>query len=73
MERSIQTLMVILVATVLLLGAAFKSSCAAGANEQLIEAAKSEGTVSYYTTMTLSQSKKVADKFQVKYPFLKVN
>jgi iron(III) transport system substrate-binding protein len=43
----------------------------AGSNPQLIEAAKSEGVVSYYTTMTLSQSKKVVDKFQQKYPFIK--
>ena len=49
------------------------SSSQAGSNPKLIEAAKSEGTVAYYTTMTLSQSKKVADKFQTKYPFLKVD
>jgi len=73
MERSVQLLWVILIATVLLPGAAFKSLCLAGADAKLLEAAKSEGTVSYYTTMTLSQSKKVADKFQAKYPFLKVN
>ena len=42
------------------------SSAQAGSNPQIIEAAKSEGTVAYYTTMTLSQSKKVADKFQAK-------
>jgi iron(III) transport system substrate-binding protein len=45
----------------------------AGFTSKLVEAAKSEGTVAYYTTMTLSQSKKVADKFQAKYPFLKVD
>lgn len=73
MERSVQSLWVILIATVLLLGAAFKSLCLAGADTKHLESAKSEGTVSYYTTMTLSQSKKVADKFQAKYPFLKVN
>jgi iron(III) transport system substrate-binding protein len=44
----------------------------AGSNPKLIEAAKNEGVVAYYTTMTLSQSKKVADKFQAKYPFMKV-
>ncbi|HVO95626.1 MAG TPA: extracellular solute-binding protein [Terriglobales bacterium] len=38
---------------------------------KLVEASKSEGAVSYYTTMTLSQSKKVVDKFQTKYPFIK--
>jgi iron(III) transport system substrate-binding protein len=43
----------------------------AGDNDQIIEAAKSEGNVSFYTTMTLSQSKKVVDKFQKKYPFIK--
>src|SRR5215468_35925 len=43
----------------------------AGSNPQLMEAAKQEGNVSYYTTMTLSQSKKVVDKFQQKYPFIK--
>jgi len=42
----------------------------AGANPQIIEAAKQEGKVSYYTTMTLSQSKKVVDRFQQKYPFI---
>jgi hypothetical protein len=42
----------------------------AGSNAQLIEGAKREGALSYYTTMTLSQSKKVIDKFQQKYPFI---
>ena len=44
----------------------------AGSNSKLIEAARNEGNVAYYTTMTLSQSKKVADKFQAKYPFIQV-
>ena len=46
------------------------SAARAGANPKIIEAAKEEGKVSYYTTMTLSQSKKVVDKFQQKYPFI---
>ena len=46
------------------------SGAQAGANPQIIEAAKQEGKVSYYTTMTLSQSKKVVDRFQQKYPFI---
>ena len=46
------------------------SAAQAGANPQIIEAAKQEGKVSYYTTMTLSQSKKVVDRFQQKYPFI---
>lgn len=40
---------------------------------KLIETAKKEGELVYYTTMTLSQSKKVVDKFQKKYPFLTVD
>lgn len=47
------------------------SSSRAGADPKLIENAKSEGAVSFYTTMTLSQSKKVVDRFQKKYPFIK--
>ena len=42
----------------------------AGSDTKTIEAAKNEGAVSYYTTMTLSQSKKVVDAFQKKYPFI---
>jgi iron(III) transport system substrate-binding protein len=37
---------------------------------KLIEGAKSEGKVAFFTTMTLSQSKKVVDRFQKKYPFI---
>lgn len=47
------------------------SSTQAGSDPKIIEAAKKEGAVSYYTTMTLSQSKKVVDRFQQKYPFIK--
>ncbi len=39
--------------------------------KELIEGAKKEGSVVYYTTMTLSQSKKVVDRFEKKYPFIK--
>jgi|RhiMethySRZTD1v2_1073278.scaffolds.fasta_scaffold175238_2 ABC-type Fe3+ transport system substrate-binding protein len=42
----------------------------AGSNASVIDAAKNEGKMSYYTTMTLSQSKKVVDAFQKKYPFI---
>lgn len=44
----------------------------AGPDPALIEAAKKEGELVYYTTMTLSQSKKVVDKFEKRYPFIKV-
>src|ERR671923_1626166 len=39
---------------------------------KVIEAAKKEGEVVYYTTMTLDQSKQTVDRFEKKYPFVKV-
>jgi iron(III) transport system substrate-binding protein len=36
-------------------------------NPKLVEAAKKEGEVIYYTTMTLDQSKAVVDRFEKKY------
>lgn len=39
----------------------------AGSNPKLVEAAKKEGEIVYYTTMTLDQSKSVADRFEKKY------
>ena len=38
---------------------------------KLIEGAKKEGQMVFYTTMTLDQSKEVIDRFQKKYPFIK--
>jgi iron(III) transport system substrate-binding protein len=60
-----------LIAGALLFSSWSVSAARAGSDAKIIEAAKKEGTVSYYTTMTLSQSKKVVDKFQEKYPFVK--
>src|SRR5919197_3896131 len=39
---------------------------------KLIEGAKKEGQLVYYTTMTLDQSKQTVDQFEKKYPFIKV-
>jgi iron(III) transport system substrate-binding protein len=39
----------------------------AAPNPKLLEAAKKEGEVIYYTTMTLDQSKAVVDRFEKKY------
>ena len=39
---------------------------------KVIEGAKKEGQLVYYTTMTLDQSKHTVDQFEKKYPFLKV-
>ena len=39
---------------------------------KLVEGAKKEGQLVYYTTMTLDQSKQTVDRFEKKYPFVKV-
>ena len=39
---------------------------------KLIEGAKKEAQLVYYTTMTLDQSKQTVDRFEKKYPFIKV-
>ena len=41
-----------------------------GSGPNLIEGAKKEGQVVWYTTMNVSQSKPVVDAFQKKYPFV---
>jgi len=40
-------------------------------NPKVVEGAKKEGEIIWYTTMTLDQSKMVVDRFQTKYPFIK--
>src|SRR5207244_12285735 len=42
------------------------------AEPKLIEGAKKEGQIVYYTTMTLDQSKQTVHRFEKKYPFIKV-
>jgi iron(III) transport system substrate-binding protein len=43
----------------------------ASPDPKLIEGAKKEGELVYYTTMTLDQSKQTVDRFEKKYPFIK--
>jgi iron(III) transport system substrate-binding protein len=43
------------------------------ADPKLIEAAKKEGSLVWYTAMAIDTAKPLADGFQKKYPFLKVN
>lgn len=59
--------------TIVLIGALvlFASPVRAESDSALIAGAKKEGRMTYYTTMTLSQSKKVVDRFEKKYPFIK--
>jgi len=42
-----------------------------GPDPKLIEGAKKEGEVVWYTSMAIDQSKVVVDRFQKKYPFIK--
>jgi iron(III) transport system substrate-binding protein len=42
------------------------------ADEKAVELARKEGRVSFYTSMAAVESKLLADAFQVKYPFLRV-
>ena len=44
-----------------------------GPSPTLIQGAKKEGEVTWYSTMTLDQSQQVVDRFQKKYPFIKPN
>src|SRR5262249_58380679 len=70
MNRTAKLTSVVSCASIFLLCQSPLSPGVAGANSKLVEAAKNEGAVDYYTTMTLSQSKKEDDKFQQKYPFI---
>jgi iron(III) transport system substrate-binding protein len=66
-----RTLLLLIVLPLLTYPLLVSSPANAGSNQEIIAAAKREGNISYYTTMTLSQSKKVVDRFQQKYPFIK--
>ena len=71
MNRSIKPTLSVFIAGVFLCCVTPILPAHADSQSKLIEAAKSEGAMSFYTTMTLSQSKKVVDRFQKKYPFIK--
>lgn len=73
MKRRGKPLLVALLAANFLFWQAGLAALPAGSDPGLIEAAKKEGQVMYYTTMTLSQSEKVVKKFEQKYPFIKVD
>jgi iron(III) transport system substrate-binding protein len=53
-------------------GPAASSAGQADPSAKLIEGAKKEGEVVWYTTTTLDQSQQVVERFQKKYPFIKV-
>ncbi len=43
------------------------------APSKLVEGAKKEGTVSWYTSMSIAESKPLADDFEKQYPFIKID
>jgi iron(III) transport system substrate-binding protein len=51
---------------------AVSASITSAADDKVIEAARKDGAVSFYTTMAAGESKLFADAFQSKYPFIKV-
>src|ERR1043166_7863604 len=55
--------------------AAFGSPAGAQSNAtaKLIEGAKKEGLLSWYTSMSVVESKPIADEFEKQYPFIKVD
>ncbi|MGZ8495226.1 MAG: hypothetical protein ACXWWP_04940, partial [Candidatus Binatia bacterium] len=51
----------------------FATPLNANNHDSLIEAAKKDGSLVLYTSMTVDQAQKLNDAFRVKYPFLQVH
>ena len=51
---------------------AFLATGLRAAENKVIDPARKEGAVSFYTTMAATEGKLLADAFQTKYPFLRV-
>ncbi len=49
----------------------FSASCASATEPSIIDAAKKEGSLVFYTTMDIQNSKPLLDAFMKKYPFIK--
>ena len=68
MSRGRKSLLMLFVFSLLgLVGARLQA-----ADEKTVELAKKEGRVSFYTSMAATESRLLADAFQAKYPFLRV-
>ena len=71
---SVRTLLLrstVLISFLAILSPATALSDVSAHTKRLIEGAKKEGKVVWYTTMTITESKKMLDRFQEKYPFIK--
>src|SRR5580765_4542113 len=51
----------------------FLASAALAAESAIVEGAKKEGALVYYTTMDIQNSKPLLDAFNKKYPFIKTD
>ncbi len=49
----------------------FGAEGAGAASSKMIEKAKAEGVLSFYTSMNIGESKPLLDAFQKKYPFIR--
>jgi iron(III) transport system substrate-binding protein len=70
MNKSL-TVFLVLITMIVLSSAAVRSQT--NPDPKLIEGAKKEGRLVYWSTMTVNQSKEVVDAFKKKYPFIEVN
>lgn len=61
------------IARSIFLGALLCSSAAVAADPKVIEAAKKEGELGWWTTIAQDQSQKIVEEFMKVYPFIKAN
>jgi len=66
-------LLIRLLIVVYLAGVLFVTESAAAADPKIIEAAKKEGEVAWWTTIAQDQSQKLVDEFMKRYPFIKAS
>jgi iron(III) transport system substrate-binding protein len=69
MKKRSCSVLIVTAVMVLLFGSRY-AHAQSNPDPKLIEGAKKEGEMVFYTTMTLDQSKQVVDRFQKKYPFI---
>ncbi|HEY1270190.1 MAG TPA: extracellular solute-binding protein [Candidatus Binatia bacterium] len=68
----VRTIRLALLAVSLIAATGAPAGAQSNASAQLIEGAKKEGALSWYTSMSVAESKPVSDAFEKAYPFIKV-